>query len=187
MPRGKVKKVIKKVKVEEVPNPMPRINPNFGPKYKVFVVILGILGILGIFWYKTKTWPVAALVNGRPVFRFELRQALESKYGVAILDDIITRKLIFQELAKRKVVADPASIEAKLSLIQKRFSTVDQFNQAMAKDGLTLPVLKERLSMQIALEMLVEPSTDAAKLQKEVVDMVNKWKTKATIWTTFDK
>lgn len=187
MPRGKVKKVIKKVKVEEVPNPMPRISPNFSSKYKVMLGIFGILGILGIYWYKTNNWPVAAFVNGRPIFRFELHKELENKSGKAQLDDMVTRKLIFQELDKRKIKADPAQVELRYDDIRKRFSTQERFDEALKKDNLTLADLKKRLAMQIALESMVEPTTDSAKLQKQVMEIVNKWISQATIWTVFGK
>jgi hypothetical protein len=180
MPRGKVKKSV-------ALNPMPRINPNFGPKYKSLLIFLGVLGVLGIYWYKTNNWPVAALVNGRPIYRFELHRDLETKYAKAQIDDMTTRKLIFQELDKRKVKADPAQVELRYDEIRKRFATQEKFDEALAKDGLTLAELKKRLSMQIALESMVEPTTDSAKLQKQVMEIVNKWKAQASIWTVFGK
>ena len=47
--------------------------------------------VVGNFWYKTNSWPVAAVVNGFPVMRFQLDQLMYQRVGPDALEELITK------------------------------------------------------------------------------------------------
>ncbi len=62
----------------------------------VAVVVAAVV----FFWYRTNTWPVVAVVNYKPIFRYQVDQALFSQGGLAMVDSLVTQKLAEAELDK---------------------------------------------------------------------------------------
>ncbi len=141
-----------------------------------------MLLLLVLFWLKTNSWPVAAVVNYKPIWRWQLDKQMSAQVGTQILENMITEQVIRNEIQTKHVQVDQASVAAKLGSIKKQVGTDDQFNQALAMQGLTVDQLKGQISLQMGLEKLVPPSTDSAKLQSEVYDLVKKLRNQAKVW-----
>lgn len=172
-PRRKVTKVEKVEEVVEVKRTFPKV---------AGVVVLVAAG-LGLFWWKTNSWPIVALVNGVPVTRFEVDQQLYTQGGAQVLDGIVTQKLIQAELLKKKISISEADVNSKLAEIQTQLGANVTVEQALSMQGMTLPQFKNQLKIQMGLEKLVAPTTDSAKLRQEMMDLVQGLKDKAKIWT----
>ena len=151
-------------------------------RWKKVGVVLVVGALVVGFWAKTKSWPVVALVNGVPVSRFEVDQMMYNRIGQQAVDEIITKRLIERELAEKKVKVDEAEVTKKLDDIKKQIGSDQDFAQALAFQGLTEAQLKEQIKFQLGLEKLVEPSTDSAKLQQDIMNMIQKLRTDAKIW-----
>ena len=151
--------------------------------HKWSLIVIGCLAVLGVFWWKTDSWPVVAMVNGIPVTRFELNQTLYKQGGQQVLDDIVTRRLIAHELAKKRVVVTDNEINRKIDEVKAQLGTEEQFNQALTMQGLTVDQVKEQIKLQLGLEKLVELSTDSAKTRTDIMNLVEKLKTEGKVWT----
>lgn len=177
-PRRKVAKI--KETVVDVKRTLPKIDKR---KLKVAGVVVLVAAGLGLFWWKTNSWPIVALVNGVPVTRFEVNQQLYAQGGAQVLDGIVTQKLIQSELSKKKISVSQADIDAKIAEIQTQLGENITVEQALSMQGMTLSQFKDQLKIQMGLEKLVEPTTDSAKLRQEMIDFVQGLKDKAKIWT----
>lgn len=152
-------------------------------RFKRLFVILGIIGLLALWWYKTNTWPVVAVVNYRPIFRFEVDQQLFSQSGREVIDGLITKNLITQELRNKKITVTAVEVDAKMAEIKKQFGTEENFKQILAAQGMTEDQVREQITLRLGLEKMVEPSSDSAKLQSEIASFIEDLKAKAKIWT----
>lgn len=142
-----------------------------------------ILLSLALFWFKTNSWPLAALVNYRPIWRWQLDNQMYRQIGRQTLDNLVTEQLIKDELMAKKVQVEAKDVDAKIEGIKKQIGSDESFNQALTLQGMTVDQLKQQIGMQMGLEKLVEPSTDSAKFQKSVYDLVQKLRSQAKVWT----
>ena len=138
--------------------------------------------LLGVFWYRTNSWPVVAVVNGVPVTRFELNQLMYEKVGQDAIEDLLTDKIINQEIISRRIKVTDGEVADKLKNLKQQIGSEEGYQQALAIQGMTEAQLLGRIKLQLALEKMVDPSTDSAKLQQAVGDLVQSWREKAIVW-----
>lgn len=147
---------------------------------KKWLVISGVL--LGLFWYRTGSWPVVAVVNGAPVTRFELNQLMYAKVGQDAVEELLMSRIISQEVARKKIKVTDDEVAGKLKTLKEQIGSEDSYKQALAIQGMTEKQLLVQIRMQMALEKMVDASTDAAKLQQEVGQLVQSLRKKAVVW-----
>src|SRR4051812_45467567 len=99
--------VIKEPELPMVPEPKT-------PPYRLIALLVLLLAVVGLFWYKTNTWPIVAVVNGKPLMRFTLDQQLYKQGGKEVLDTMITEKLVQDELAKNHLTASVAEVDTRI-------------------------------------------------------------------------
>ena len=143
---------------------------------------LFVLLMLGLFWWKTNSWPVAAVVNGFPVMRFQLNQLMYQRVGPDALEELITKRLIEDELKLKRVKVSDVQVLEKLGEIKTQLGGDEAFNQALTYSGMTIVQLKGQIKWQLGLEALVEPSTDSAVLQERVQQKVEELRQKTKVW-----
>ncbi len=177
----KSKKISKIKGIKSVDVPVVGIKQD-NKKIKMVAVGLGIVALLGLFWYKTKSWPVVALVNYMPVTRFELNQMMYDKVGKEALDALITQKLVAQEMRTRKITITAKDIDAKLEEIKVQLGSDENFNQILELQGVSMQELRSQIEFQLKLEKLVPVSTDSAKTQEDISATLSALRTKAKIW-----
>lgn len=179
----KTKKVVRKIKeVEpEVEMPAPEVNTKV-VSHRWSLIVIGGLAVLTLFWWKTNSWPIVAIVNYWPVTRFEVNQALYKQAGAQALDSIITQKLINSEISKKKITVNDADVSKKLDEIKKSIGSEENFNQLLAMQNVSLDEVKKQIKFPMALEKLVEPSTDSAKMQENISKLLDSLRSQAKIW-----
>jgi parvulin-like peptidyl-prolyl isomerase len=127
-------------------------------KQKISPFLIGIiilLLLLVFFWYKTKSWPIVAMVGMHPVTRFEAAQVLFKQGGKTVVDDIVTQILINNELKKNNIKVTDEEINAKLEEIKNSLNEGTTLDDALAANGLTLEELKKQLRLRIGIEKIL--------------------------------
>ena len=122
------------------------------------------------------------MVNGVPVTRFELNQLMYEKVGQDAIEDLLTDKIINQEIISRRIKVTDGEVADKLKNLKQQIGSEEGYQQALAIQGMTEAQLLGRIKLQLALEKMVDPSTDSAKLQQAVGDLVQSWREKAIVW-----
>lgn len=127
-------------------------------KNRKTVLLLGVIIILVIaFLYVFRGVFVAALVNGEPISRLSVVRELEKQNGKAILNNLITKKLILQEARKRNVVITDAEISSELKKIETNLkSQGTTLDQALSLQGMTRSGLNEEIRIQLSIQKMVE-------------------------------
>ncbi len=98
-----------------------------------------------------------ATVNGQPISRLEYYKELEKKEGKSVLDDLITKKIIFQEAENKGVFVSKSQVDEELNKI--RNSVAQQgttLEEVLSYQGMTYNQLIENINIQIMLEGLLK-------------------------------
>lgn len=122
---------------------------------KTTIIVAGIV-LLGVLLFLGRSFFVAATVNGEPLSRVAIIKELEAQNGKATLDRIITKKLVMQEAAKKKITASSADIDKEIARIEKQFKDQGQdLNQLLEAQGISKTQFKEEVKIQLLVEKML--------------------------------
>lgn len=149
-------------RVAEVSTTLKRPSlPNISPK-KSF--ILFVIVLLALVLYLTKDRYIAAIVNGQPITRYELRTELEKQSGQQALENLITKKLILQEAKKQKISVSQTELDGKIAEIEEELKAQNQtFDQVLALQGLNRREVEEQIKLQLLVEKLVGSNVEVTE------------------------
>src|SRR3989344_2924949 len=175
-------KPTKSVNAQVLPVVELKLDEPFEMRWGRKLHLLILVGLVVLFWSSTNSWPVVAVVNYRPIWAWDLNRDMYNQIGSQILDGMVTRALIEDEIAAKKVQVSQSEVDSRIDKIKSQFKSEEEFNQTLMDQGYTLDQVKKEIGMQMGLEKLVEPSTDSAKFQESVYGLVQKLRTQAKVW-----
>ncbi len=165
MPK-KVKKVIRTKKVAPVVTPAmpstPKYNPVLVRRVGLAVIVLLVIATL-VFRYKNLF--VVAMVDNRPVFRWEFETKLVAQSGAQVLDEVINEKIIAAAGAKNGITISAAEVDSKIAEIEKSLGGQVTLTDALAAQGLSLDEFKNQIKLQLTLEKLAGDKIIATDLE----------------------
>lgn len=123
------------------------------PTAKVALVVL-VLGLIAIF-VSNKGLLVAGMVNGKPIFRWELNSVLVSRFGKQTLEGMISERLISQEAARAGVSVSQAELDAKTKLLVDSLGGGMSIDQLLSYQGMTRADFDSQLRLQLTVEKLL--------------------------------
>ena len=149
MPR---KKTSRKLPPEDL-MPIPPTPARTFPLRKVAVIIV-VLGLIAIF-VSNKGLLVAAVVNGKPIFRWQLDSVMASRFGQQTLDSMISQALVDQEAKKSGVSVSQSDITKKESDLVKSFGGNVSLDDVLQYQGMTKADFEDQLRLQLTVEKLL--------------------------------
>lgn len=127
----------------------------------------GMIVFLAVaWWWKTNTWPVVAVVGGRVLTRFEVDQELYRQNGVAMVESLITQKLVERELKDRGIQVDKAEVEARLEEMKSSLGAGVDWTTELQRRGFTEAQIRQLVELQLGVNKAVE---DQASVSAEEV------------------
>lgn len=135
----------------------------------IFLAVL-ILGLLGYFF---KDRIIVAIVDNRPIFRFELNQRLTSSvFGKETLENMIVEQLIVQESRKRGINITEEDLNKEIDKISKNLGEGVKIEDALKFQGISLPEFKRQLSIRVQLNRILEKeiSVSSEEIDKYMKD-----------------
>lgn len=142
-------------KVEE----KPVTKRYFSGKHLLILLFSGLFLLLVIFLYFLNKRLNVAKVNGQPISRIELYRELEKKSAKEVLDELITKKIIFQEAKKNNIVVSKEDIDGELAKINTSVSSQGAtLNEVLEIQGVTYEQLVENIKIQKILEVILKDS-----------------------------
>lgn len=173
-------KVTKQPSVKEadfLPGNTPSWSPTpaavSSPKKKIqaWKWIALIIAVVGFWWYRTNTWPVVAVVGFRPIFRHQVNQALYKQGGKAVVDSLVTEKLVKSELDRLGVRVTDQEVDTKMEEIIKSLGEGVNFEELLAERGLNMDEVRKQVQIQTGIEKaLADKATFSAQ---EMEDFLN--------------
>ena len=119
------------------------------------LMIAGLVVLLVGLFAANKGWIVAAVVNGRPIFSWELNATLRSRYGQQTLEGLIGEALISQEAQKANVAVTEKEIEAKQAAVLASLGSDIKIDDFLKFQGLTKTDFQHQLAVQLIVEKLL--------------------------------
>ncbi len=174
--------------------PVSPIKPASSMKKYGWKVVIGVLVVLfaGLF-AANKGWVVAAIVDGRPIFSWDLNNTLRARYGQQTLEGMIGEQLIANEAKKAGVTVNDSDLAAKQKEVLASLGTDVSLDDFLKFQGLTKTDFDHQLKVQLTVERLLTKgltitdddinayiatnratltATDPAKLKEEAKQMI---------------
>jgi parvulin-like peptidyl-prolyl isomerase len=147
------KKAVKKLPPE---NLMPMESPIPARRFPLMkaALVVVIVGLAAIFM-SNKGLLVAAMVNGRPIFRWQLNKAMASRFGAQTLDGMISQMLIDEEAKKAGITVAAADIAKKESDLVASLGGSVSLDDVLKYQGMTKTDFEDQLRLQLTVEKLL--------------------------------
>jgi len=123
---------------------------------KTFIIVLAVAAIIlgGAYYFKSLF--VAATVDGTPISRLSIVRELEKKAGKNVLDTLITKKLIEDEVKKQGIIVKSEDVESEIKKIEAQVTAQGgTLEQALSGQGMTDADLWEQIMINKELEQLL--------------------------------
>jgi len=147
------KKAVTKLPPENL-IPIESANPTRRfPLTKVALIVV-VLGLVAIF-VSNKGLLVAAVVNGRPIFRWQLTSVMISRFGQQTLDSMISQALIDVEAKKAGIIVSQTDIAQKESDLVKSLGGDVSIDDILKYQGMTKADFEDQLRLQLTVEKLL--------------------------------
>lgn len=170
--------------VKDVSQPEPTVPRRFPWRSVVAALALLLLILLAA----NKGWVVVALVDGKPIFSWQLNSVLRTRYGQQTLEGMIGETLIEKEAKKSGIVVSSEDLKAKQDEILSSLGTDVNLSDFLKFQGMSESDFHKQLKVQLTVERLLTKeltitekdidnfiatnrallvATDAAKLREE--------------------
>jgi len=147
------KKAVTKLPPENL-IPIESANPTRRfPLTKVALIVV-VLGLVAIF-VSNKGLLVAAVVNGRPIFRWQLTSVMISRFGQQTLESMISQALIDAEAKKAGIIVSQTDIAQKESDLVKSLGGDVSIDDILKYQGMTKADFEDQLRLQLTVEKLL--------------------------------
>lgn len=142
-------------------------------KNRKALIIGVIVVVLLVALYLSRSFFVAATVNGEPISRISIVKQLEAQSGRQVLDREITKKLVLQQAAKKNISASTKEINDEIAKIDKQVKDQGQnLDQLLAAQGLTRNQFADEVKIQILVQKVL--GNQAKVTDKEFEDFLAK-------------
>jgi hypothetical protein len=158
----------KKTVMQEMASDFPATIPVAPPLYdipeqtkrakgpSIRLISLGILIIALVLLFATnRGFFLAAVVNGQPIFRWNLNTVLTKRYGQQTLEGMITEKLISAEAQKQTIVVTQQDIEAREKEILSSFGSSMSVDDFLKMQGINKADFENQLKLQIEVQRIL--------------------------------
>lgn len=121
-----------------------------GSVLKKHLLVLGVLVVLiAILGYFFRDRFLAALVNGKPIFRYKLNQLLIKSSGKEALENLIVEGLIKEEVKKNQVVVTKEDIDAEVKKISDQFGAGAKFEDVLKAQGISIDDFRSQIETKL--------------------------------------
>lgn len=127
-------------------------DPHKAASFRWGVLVVLLLVILGAYWLVNRGYVVAALVNGKPIFTWQINQSVMTRYGAQTLDSMISEQLITDAAAKQNVVITQTDVDAKVASLVSTLGPNVKLEDVLQYQGMT----KSEFEDQVRVQMIVD-------------------------------
>ena len=121
------------------------------------LIIVILAGAIAGYFFRDKF--LAAIVNGKPIFRYQLNKNLTASFGKETLENLIVERLIKEEVKKNQVVVTDGDIDKEVEKISRTLSGGMKIEDALKAQGMTLDNLKTQLRLRLQVNKILEKET----------------------------
>lgn len=146
-------------------------------KLVILVLLVLIGGILILSAKKYKNLIIVGKVNGRPVTRFELEMALNSRYGKQTFDDLASNILVQQLAVKNQITVTEDEVSQEIEATSVRLGGKEALTATLDRMGYTMTRLQDEMRVQVLVKKLAEKVLKVEVADDEIQKFFNDNKT----------
>lgn len=124
------------------------------PPFVRIAIILLAIGLLAML-IANKGLIVAAVVNGKPIFRWQVTSVMTSRFGKQTLEGMISETLIAQEAKKAGVSVTQPEIDGKVAAVVADLGENVGIDELLAYQGMTRGEFEDQIRLQLTVEKLL--------------------------------
>lgn len=166
----KTKKAVKVIKKMRVASEPEVVTKKKGLKFIFFVKLLLVIAIgvvIFLLVQKNRSFFIVGTVNKSPITRWELNSKMADKYAAQTFEEIVSERLLAENLKKNNIVVTDKEVQDELAKIKAQYGGEEQFQTAIAQFGMTEAKALQSIEQSIGLKKLIESTgkieiTDAA-------------------------
>ncbi len=152
-------------------------------KHLVFLAVLVVLAIVLGYFFRDRF--LAALVNGKPIFRYKLNKLLIKNSGKDALESLFVENLINDEIKKSKITITEEKIDEEVKKISGSLTGGMKIEDALSLQGISLADFRNQLRMRLQVNKILEK--DIVVSEEEIDKFVKENDKTLTATTTADK
>ena len=162
-------------------------------KMKIGYVLAAVAVVGGLALATYKGYIVSAIVDGKPIFRWDVNKSLMNKYGKQTIEAMVAEALLANAAKKENVIITQKDIDVKEEEIIKSFGEGLKLEDVLKFQGMTKKDFDDQVKLQLIVTKILEkgvtvsdaeiaefidknkstlPATDEATLNKEAKDAV---------------
>lgn len=119
----------------------------------VFLIIL-VLALVGVF-LTNRGWFLAAVVDGKPIFRWELNRVLTSRFGQQTLEGMISEMLIADAAKEANVQVTDAEVAAKQQEIVASLGGNVSVDDLLKYQGMSKVDFDNQVKLQLTVQKIL--------------------------------
>lgn len=137
----------------------------------LFIVIIGA-------YLASRGYIVAAMVNGKPIFGWDVVSSVMSHYGSTTLDSMISDRLITEAAQKQNVNITQKDVDAKINDLMKSLGSNVKIDDVLKYQGMTKAEFDDQVRLQLTVEKILGKGVTAS--DSEIADYISKNQTTMT-------
>jgi len=126
------------------------------------LVTFGIL-VLYLLIFPLRFLVVPAAVNGDPIYSWQYISKMHQSSGQQVLNQLISEKLVEQEIAKTDLIVTEAEVQAQVDQITSQFGEAAGLDEVLALQGLEREEFMRQLRLNLALEKVVKSTIEVSE------------------------
>lgn len=124
-------------------------------KNKKVIIAAALVAVIALLYF-AKSLFIAAIVNGKPIFRYSLTRELERLGGASTLNNIIEKNIVYSEAKKLGKSVSPEEVDAELAKVEETLKGQGlTLEQALSIRGQTKEELGEQIKYQKTVEKIL--------------------------------
>jgi len=121
---------------------------------KLFWPLLALVVVLALYLLKDEL--IVASVNGKPITRFAVIRELERQGASKVVEDMVLKAVVDQELKNAGIKVDAAAIDEEFAKIEEQLTSQGQnVDDLLAAQNLTRDEVKQQIALSKGMEQLL--------------------------------
>lgn len=142
---------------EDIVTQQAMMNPpvaNARRSNKFYFGVLAVLAIAALL-LANKSWVVAGVVNGKPIWRWDLNKAMMQSVGKQMFEQMVSEEIIKEEAQKQHVEVTAAEVEAKQNEVLKSLGANVKLDDFLKYQGMSRADFEKQLKFRLTIEKLL--------------------------------
>lgn len=138
---------------------MPKTSPKTKSLKPIFFVKLLLVIAIGVVVFllvqKNKSLFIVGTVNKSPITRIELNAKMAEKYAAQTFEEIVSERLLEENLKKNNIVVTDKEVQDELAKIKAQYGGEEQFKAALVQFGMTEAKAFESIKQSLGLKKII--------------------------------